>query len=151
METSITTKGNFGVVNKSESDTILAIFKANHFTITRSVKVIDKIFYMETRATAFEPANLLNAQRYSLLREVNSYEGIRQFIELGEKFPALKITPSAPTNSTNQPWSCVVHPNNPDQKEMTVLLHGFKIDMSYLQPCTDVPQLCFYNSRLLNN
>ena len=138
----ITTEGDFGVVNRSESVTILAIFRANHMTIARSVKVIDNILYMETTATTFESANLLNVQQYNLLRSVSSYEGIRQFSELGEKLPALKITPSVPTNSTNQPWSCVVHPNNPDWKEMKMSIQGFRIDMSFLQPCTDVPELC---------
>ena len=143
VETSITTKGDFGVVNKSESVAILTIFRANHYTIKRSVKVIGNVLYMETRGTAFRSVNSLNVQQYHLLRSVSSYEGIRRFKELGEMFPILETFPSAPTNSTNQPWSCVVHPNNPDWKEMKMSLHGFGADISFLQPCTDVPELCF--------
>ncbi|XP_065900004.1 uncharacterized protein [Dysidea avara] len=139
VKTSITTKGDFGVVNKSESVAILAIFRANRYTIKRSVKLIDDVLYVETRGKAFRSVNLLNELQYGLLRSVSGYEGIRRFKELGEKFP---IIPSVYTNSANLPWSCVVHPTNPDWKDMKMSLHGFGAYISFLQPCSDVPGLC---------
>jgi len=143
VETSITTKGNFGVVNKSESDTILAVFKANRFTVTRDVKIIDNILFVETRATAYRSVNLLNAEQYGVLRNVSGHEGIVQFRELGQLFPLLERSTESSTSSPNQPWSCVVHPSNSHWKEMNLTLHRYGADISFVQPCTDVPHLCF--------
>jgi len=140
VETSITTKGSFGILNKSESDTILAIFKANRFTITRSVKTINNVRYVGTRAKASRSVNLLNIKQYN----VSSYEGIKPLGALGQLLPVLETIGARDTltSSPNQPWSCVVHPSNPDWKEMNMKLRVFGADISFLQPCTDVPQLC---------
>jgi len=143
VETSITTKGCFGIVNKSESVAILAIFKANRFTVSRTVKTIDNVPFVETRATAFRYVYLLNAEQYGVLHNVSSREGIEQFRALGQLFPILETTSDAPTSFLRQPWSCVVHPSDPDWKEMIRTIHSFGADISFLQPCADVPQLCF--------
>ena len=128
-------------MNKSEGVTILAILRANHFTISRSLKVLDNLLYVETRGTAFRPVNILNAQQYDLLHSVSSHESIKRFKVLGESFTTLE-TISSPTTSTNQQWSTITHPANPDWEEMKMSLDGFATDISFLQLCTDVPHLC---------
>jgi len=145
VETSITTKGSFGIVNKSESDTILAILRANRFTITRSVKTINNIRYVGTRAKAFRSVNLLHTEQNGVLRNVSSYEGIKRLSALGQLLLVLETIGARDplTSFPNQPWSCVVHPSNPDWKEMNTKLHVLGADISFLQPCTDVPHLCF--------
>ena len=129
-------------MNKSEGVTILAIFRANRFTISRSLKVLDNLLYVETRGTAFRSVNVLNAQQYNLLRSVSGREGIERFKALGRSFPTLETITSSPINSTNQQWSSVIHPANPDWKELKMSLDGFGTDISFLQSCTDVPHLC---------
>ena len=171
----ISTFMDFGIVNLTDSTSIMTILRANHFNTSLGVTKIGNAAYLETNSKYICFTSSITKNQYLLfLMGTSIGNRVDRFKFYGNNYA--KLPPCLPPNFKNDeqekvdgaepvkeqkkkpdefeassnPWTVTVKPNNSVWQDATFNIYGFIHSVHYLQQCTEVPQLCKYYGQFNN-